>query len=156
MTYNIAVSDSKFSYPGLSLIKPVNGINTFDGKFTPFTNVTYTATITGGHSIDLYNPGNRKYTENIVWHVYGTITKQDITDNVAFYAITNSYPYIDETILIPANSDQAVNTFDFLTINSIDTANYNMYKFNIYAYDKDYKELSTTYYLSLQIACYGL
>ena len=75
------------------------------------------------------------------------MVQQDITDGVAFYAITNSLPYVDETILIPANPETTIIHFDFITFNSSDTRNYNGYSFNIHAFDEEYNELTTTYYL---------
>lgn len=155
MTYDISTTQSAFTYPDLSLIAPVDGMNTFDGKFTKYYDSGYTQNITGSHIAVIYGK-SLKYTTDIMWHVYGSITKQDITDNVAFYSITNSMPYTDETILIPANTDTTVNYFDFVTFNSSDTANYNAYAFNIRAFNENYKELTTTYYLRLRIGYYCL
>ena len=153
--YNIVTSESAITYSNLSLIAPVDGMNTFDGKFVKYSRGGYTQMITGSHQVIMFSD-TRKYTQDIMWHVYGTITKQDITDGVAFYAITNSLPYIDETILIPANPNTTINTFDFLTFNSSDTANWNGYAFNIYAYDENYNILTTKYNLRVYVGYYCL
>ena len=151
--YNIVTSGSAITYSNLSLIAPVDGMNTFDGRFETFSDLGYTQNITGSHIVTIYGD-TRKYTTDIMWHVYGTITKQDITDNVTFYAITNTLPYVDETILIPASPETTINNFDFITFNSSDVSNYNGYSFNIHAMDKDYNELTTTYYLNLRVGYY--
>lgn len=153
--YNIVTSSSTITYSNLALIAPVDGLNTFDGKFVKYSDVGYTQMITGSHNVTIWGD-TRKYTTDIMWHVYGTITKQDITDGVAFYAITNSLPYVDETILIPANPKTTIIYFDFITFNSSDTTNYNGYAFNIRAFDEDYNELTTKYYLNLRIGYYCL
>ena len=69
--YNIITSSSNITYSNLALIAPVDGLNTFDGKFEKYSDAGYTEMITGSHNVTIFSD-SRKYTTDIMWHVYGT------------------------------------------------------------------------------------
>ena len=152
--YNIVTSSSNITYSNLSLIVPVDGINTFDGKWKHVKSFDYTAsTSTGSYFKDIIYKAEAYDPMYCLYHVTGTITR-DVTDDTAFYYFINALPIVDQVTLIPVEPHQSEIHFDIVNITDKDTGSYNYYRVRVFTCDKDFNKVVANSTINMKIDYY--
>ena len=157
MVYNISVSDSKIIYTPLSSIS--DGISYFNGTYKPVRHEQFTLTTSTGSYyaviISVNKPQIIHYSNIVVWHLYGTITR-DITDNTAFYQLLNKYSEHDPTMIIPCDQYTNTSIIDFTDFATYYDVNYYYFWFFLKTFDKDYNALTTSSRVDITLDYYCL
>lgn len=153
--YNIATTQSAITYPSIALIAPVDGINYFKHNWRHVDTYTYTgSTNTGSLNKELIST-NAHYSTYCLYHITGTFT-HDITDNVVFYYLANTWPRNDQVIIIPVKPYQSEISFDFIDITNINTNAYNCYRIYCVACDKDFNTVPSDFSISITVDYYTM
>lgn len=154
--YDIGYNDTtnyNFTYPNVKLLKPINGINYFDGRWTKMQSVNISEqSETGSYEQEIFNFDQNNFR---LFHVHGTITR-DITDNTAFYYFadlqSNNYAIAMQNPTNPYNSETTV---DFIL--STPRANIsNVFKLLIYPCNEKQEIIQSPCNINLTVDCYCL
>ena len=139
---NIITTKSKVSYTPINNYQ--DGVSYIHRNTYAVNSIHYTATVTGLTRRDLLKGISCSI---VFYHIYGTITRSDITDETAYYQVMNTLPSPDDVILIPAKS---VATFDYVDIVTSTRANKH-YRLYVQPMNKNHKPVSTKYTIDVQI-----
>lgn len=156
----ILTQNNNSKYPEIPLCDPSDGINFINGTYKPTVTLYYKDTVTGTLYHKSQNWGTRCIA--VLYHAHGTITRKDITDGTTFYYFVDDGPSTDDLFFIPCNIESDVTYVDEWYFrmhnnsnNSINHGWYNVY-INVFPCNNDYKSISTTFTVDLQVDCYCL
>lgn len=150
---DIAVTTSAITYPTCALCKPVDGTNFPDGKYVKVKTWTYNESSNNGVYITKFNDiAPIPYVRFL--HVYGTITRKSLTDNTAFYQISNDGPIHDQVTLIPADPFSLTTYVDWWEISAENPYYYRVW-IHMKTFDKDYNAIQVANSVSLTYEYYS-
>lgn len=149
--YN-STTNYNFTYSNVKLLKPINGVNYFDGKWTKMQSVNISEqSETGSYEQEIFN-----FDQNIyrLFHVHGTITR-DITDNTAFYYFADLQSD-NSTIALqnPTNPYNSETTVDFVLSTLSFTSK--VFKLLIYPCNEKQEIIQSPCNINLTVDCYCL
>lgn len=149
----ILTQNNNSKYPEIPLCNPSDGINFINGTYKPTVTLYYKDTVTGRYWV---RQASGLTCVAILFHAHGTITRKDITDGTTFYYFVDDGPLTDDCFFIPCNIESDVTYVDewYFRHNSIRDY-YNAY-INISPCNNNYKSISTTFTVDLQVDCYCL
>lgn len=159
MAYNISTSSSKFLYPQLDLLTPVNGVNFLDGTYKPAKTFTYDSSTSGVHTAKFvytpYTVAGDILQQSMLIHVHGYITCDDINNMPAFYHYLDEGPKTDHISLIPANYYDTITNIDFCYINVRENKTTRFVWLNIFPCDANYNVIESPSHAHITIDCYS-
>lgn len=153
--YDIGYNDTtnyNFTFGNVKLLKPINGVNYFDGRWTKMQSVNISEqSETGSYEQEIFN-----FDQNIyrLFHVHGTITR-DITDNTAFYYFADLQSD-NSTIALqnPTNPYNSETTVDFV-LSTLSFAS-KVFKLLIYPCNEKQEIIQSPCNINLTVDCYCL
>lgn len=149
--YN-STTNYNFTYSNVKLLKPINGVNYFDGKWTKMQSVNISEqSETGSYEQEIFNFDKNIYR---LFHVHGTITR-DITDNTAFYYFADLQSD-NSTIALqnPTNPYNSKTTVDFVLSTLSFTSK--VFKLLIYPCNEKQEIIQSPCNINLTVDCYCL
>lgn len=149
--YN-STTNYNFTYSNVKLLKPINGVNYFDGKWTKMQSVNISEqSETGSYEQEIFNFDKNIYR---LFHVHGTITR-DITDNTAFYYFADLQSD-NSTIALqnPTNPYNSETTVDFVLSTLSFTSK--VFKLLIYPCNEKQEIIQSPCNINLTVDCYCL
>ena len=153
--YN-STTNYKFTYSNIKLLKPINGVNYFNGRWTKMQSVNISEqSETGSYEQEIFNFDQNNHR---LFHVHGTITR-DITDNTAFYYFADDLQYnttINTTIAVqnPTNPYNSETTVDFVL--PLRQQYSKVFKLLIYPCNEKQEIIESPCNINLTIDCYCL
>ena len=153
---NLVCRDNKVNYTTLDLITPSTGVTYADGTVRKYSHNTISKTTTNGK---IANSGGNDFSVNtfkvIVWHVYGTISK-DISAGITFYHIAETFSANDPTILYPVNQYNSTDYIDWYFYQTSNTINYSKFRLYVAACNSNYDIISTPLTVKLNVDTFAL
>lgn len=153
--YNInydSATNYNFTYPNIKLLKPKDGVNYFNQKWTKMQSVNISEqSETGSYEQEIYNFDQYNYR---LFHVHGTITR-DIIDNTAFYyfadILSNDFGIALQNPTNPYNSETTV---DFVLSTILNSSK--IFKLLIYPCNEKQEIIQSPCNINLTVDCYCL
>ena len=150
---NLSVQDNKVKYTPLQTLQ--DGVHYCAGTHTNVFKYSISVSTTNGQ-VNHNMINNRPYINCVLQHIYGSITRSDLTDGVAYYQILNSDPSNDPTNIIPVNPCETVTTFDYYDVNMIQETNYNSFWLICRSNNSNNNEIASTYTIKINVDLYCL
>lgn len=152
---NVLVKDNKVNYTSLATAS--DGQQFFNKIFTKYRIYTKTQYLSTGQSTsELWlQQYTGLYTKIILTRFHGTITRNDITDGTTFYYFVDDGPAMDNVSFIPCNTEDCVTHVDewYFRTNISNSGFWNVY-INVFPCNNNYKTISITFTVNLQVDCY--
>lgn len=155
--YNITANNNIVKYTTLSIPNVGDGVRYYDGTYSStYTFKRVESSANGIHDIICRQGGHAIKQDKMLVHVYGTITRDDMTDNCVFYH------YLDEgtaqgdvVIFIPCNLQDNVTHVDFQYFMSKHQYDSNYIWTAIYPCDGSYNKVSSPNNINITVDCYS-
>ena len=162
---NVTVNKNKVKYTSLSIPTVSNGVTYYNGTYK--SKYTFRRVGSSATGIQTYKTSYAYFAkvgtltvipqDKMLVHVYGTITRHDMTDKCVFYHYLDEGPAGgDHVILIPCNLQGNTTYVDFKYFNSNHQSTSHFIWTNIFPCDYSYNKVSSPNNIDITVDCYSM